>query len=127
MGDHRIYGKARQLTDEVTLRLSYAFSPDLSFQTYLQPFRANVEYSKFVELAAPMTRQYVPFNYSDNKNFIMDNTIGTFVMRWEYLPGSILYVVYNLNDQNYFSVSSDSWSPSKSNTLFIKLNYWFQA
>ena len=48
-------------------------------------------------------------------------------MRWEYLPGSILYVVYNLNDQNYFSVSSDSWSPSKSNTLFIKLNYWFQA
>lgn len=127
LGEHRIYGKAKQLTDEVTLRLSYAFSPDLSFQTYLQPFRAKVDYSDFVELAAPMTRQYIPFNYSDNKNFIMDNTIGTFVMRWEYLPGSVIYVVYNLNAQDYFSASSDSWSPSKSNTLFIKLNYWFQA
>ena len=89
--------------------------------------KSKIDYSDFVELAAPMSRQYIPFNYSDNKNFIMDNTIGTFVMRWEYLPGSVIYVVYNLNDKNYFSASSDSWSSSKSNTLFIKLNYWFQA
>ncbi len=126
-GDHRIYGMAKQLTNEITLRLSYALSPDLSFQTYLQPFRAKVDYSDYVELTAPMTRDYTAFNYSGDRSFIMDNTIGTFVTRWEYRPGSILYLVYNLNDRNYFSSAADSWFPTKSNTLFIKLNYWFQA
>ena len=126
-GDHRIYGMARQLTDEITLRLSYAFSPDLSFQTYFQPFRAKVDYSDYVELMSPMTRDYNAFGYSGDSSFIMDNTIGTFVTRWEYLPGSIIYLVYNMNDRNYFSATDDGWSPTKSNTLFIKLNYWFQA
>ena len=74
-----------------------------------------------------MTRDYTKFDYSGDSSFIMDNTIGTFVTRWEYRPGSIIYLVYNLNDRNYFSAEDDSWVPTKSNTLFIKLNYWFQA
>ncbi len=126
-GDHRIYGRAKQLTDEITLRLNYTFSPDLSFQTYLQPFRAKVDYSDYVELMSPMTRDYSAYDYSGDSSFIMDNTIGTFVTRWEFRPGSVIYLVYNLNDRNYFSAADDSWARTKSNTLFIKLNYWFQA
>ena len=36
------------------------------------------------------------FNYSENKNFEINNQRGTFVYRWEYQPGSLLYIVYNL-------------------------------
>lgn len=125
--DHRIYGNALQTTTDISLRLSWGFTPDFSLQAYVQPFRAEVEYSDYQELLNPMSRAFAPFSYSSDKSFVMDNAVGTFVLRWEYLPGSLLYVVYNLNDRNYYSAAADNWYPTKSNTLFVKLNYWFQA
>jgi hypothetical protein len=53
--------------------------------------------------------------------------VGTFVFRWEYLPGSLLYVVYNLNDNRYYSSADEEWYNTKANSLFVKLNYFFQT
>ena len=59
--------------------------------------------------------------------FEINNQRGTFVYRWEYQPGSLLYVVYNLNDNNYYSDQDGEWSQSKSNSLFLKFDYFFQS
>ena len=61
-----------------------------------------------------------------NEDFEIDNQRGTFVYRWEYNPGSLVYIVYNLNDNNYFSSEDQEWSQSKSNSLFLKFDYFFQ-
>ena len=60
------------------------------------------------------------------KDFQIDNKVGTFVFRWEYLPGSLIYAVYNLNDNNYYSAEDLEWNNSKSNSLFLKFDYFFQ-
>ena len=86
-----------------------------------------MDYFGYKSLSAPKTLDFEPYDYAHDPDFRLNNTVGTFVWRWEYLPGSTLFVVYNLNDSNTFSASEGSWDPSKSNTLFIKLNYWFQV
>lgn len=126
-GEKIIYANSSQQTQDVTLRLNWTFSPDLSFQVYFQPFKADVDYFGYKSLSAPKTLDFEPYDYAHDPDFRLNNTVGTFVWRWEYLPGSTLFVVYNLNDSNTFSASEGSWDPSKSNTLFIKLNYWFQV
>ena len=67
------------------------------------------------------------YNYLSEKSFKIDNHVGTFVMRWEFRPGSLIYLVYNLNEQGYYSYNTDSWQRIKSNSLFLKINYLFQT
>ena len=106
--------------------MNLTFSPELSLQMYLQPFRADMEYFDFKRLTAPKTLDFEPYGYNNDPDFKIRNSVGTFVLRWEYLPGSTLFIVYNLNDSSHFSSLDGSWDYYKSNTLFIKLNYWFQ-
>ena len=60
------------------------------------------------------------------KVFKINNTVGTVVVRWEYSLGSTIYLVYNINDSNYYSSDEKKWTGSGTNTVFLKLNYWFQ-
>ncbi len=127
-GIHRIYSPFKQELTDITVRLNWTFSPDLSLQMYLQPFRVTGHHYDFKELLQPRTLDLVPYDgYVYDPSFELRNNIGTFVLRWEYLPGSTLFVVYNLNDSNYRLQSENDWFTSKFNTLFIKLNYWFQT
>ena len=124
--DSIIYSNSKQKINEIQLRMNLTFSPELSLQMYLQPFRADMEYFDFKRLTAPKTLDFEPYEYNGDPDFKIRNSVGTFVLRWEYLPGSTLFIVYNLNDSNHFSSLDSSWESYKSNTLFIKLNYWFQ-
>ncbi len=125
--DNIIYSNSKQVVDDIQLRMNLTFSPDLSLQMYLQPFRADMDYFDFKRLTAPKTLDFEPYEYDYNHDFRIKNSVGTFVLRWEYLPGSTFFVVYNLNDSNFYSSADGVWFTSKSNTLFIKLNYWFQV
>jgi hypothetical protein len=124
--DSIIYSNSKQKINEIQLRMNLTFSPELSLQMYLQPFRAEMEYFDFKRLTAPKTLDFEPYEYNGDPDFKIRNSVGTFVLRWEYLPGSTLFIVYNLNDSNHFSSLDGSWDSYKSNALFIKLNYWFQ-
>ena len=66
------------------------------------------------------------FNYEGNESFQIENQRGTFVFRWEFRPGSLIYLVYNLNDNNYFSDEDNEWDDERSNSLFMKLDYFLQ-
>ena len=121
-----IYSNSTQLVDDIQLRINWTFTPNVSFQMFLQPFKADIDYFGFKRLIAPKTLDFEDYSYSRDPDFKLDNKIGTFVFRWEYSPGSTLFVVYNLNDNKWYSAEDAEWQESRSNALYMKLNYWFQ-
>ncbi len=122
-----VYAVSESLMDDIQVRLNWTFTPDLSFEFFLQPFNVNMDYLSFYRLTEEKTRNLSPYSYEGNPDFKIDNTVGTFVIRWEYFPGSLLYVVYNLNDNRYYSGNDGEWYNTKANSLFFKLNYFFQS
>ena len=99
-------------------------------ETTLHKFKFEepmVKYDNFSNLLAPETMNLGSYDYlsnHDNPNFKIENNVGTFVLRWEYKPGSTIFVVYNINENRYFSASDNEWSKESNNAFVIKLNYW---
>ena len=127
----RVYANSVLLTKDINMRLDWTFSPRLTFQCYMQPFYANMDYKEFFRLKQPKTMDLDTYNYlgsAENKNpdFRLFNTIGTFVLRWEYLPGSTMYLVYNLNQRSDYNFSDKIWNLEKENAAYFKINYWLK-
>ena len=106
-------------------RLNVAFSSKMTFEAYYQPFEVDVDYDNYGRLLKERSFDLEPYDYSGDKDFRIKNNVGTFVFRWEYLPGSLFYAVYNLSDNNYYT-KADGWEQSKSNSLFIKIDRFFR-
>ena len=126
---NRVYAKSEQLTKRFEFRMDWTFSPELTLQGYLQPFYADMKSLRFYELMSPETMELESFDYLslyENPDFKWENTVGTFVLRWEYNPGSILFLVYSLNEYRYYSASDGLWSSGSSNAVVVKLNYWMK-
>lgn len=126
-GTRHIFADLIQETFSCSIRVNWLFSPRLSLQVYLQPFITAGDYTGFKELARPKS---FSFNHFDNNNstinledgcytidpdgtgetppfsfydpdFNYKSLRGTIVLRWEYRPGSTLYVVWNQNRADY--------------------------
>ena len=122
-----VYAKTKRSQANTKLRMNIAFNSRMTFEAFYQPFNVDMNYEDYYRLDEQNSFKTSSFNYSENKNFEINNQRGTFVYRWEYRPGSLLYVVYNLNDNNYYSGQDGEWSQSKSNSLFLKFDYFFQS
>ncbi|HEX2718552.1 MAG TPA: DUF5916 domain-containing protein [Gemmatimonadaceae bacterium] len=67
-----------------------------------------------------------------NPDFNVRSLLGNAVMRWEYRPGSTLFLVWNQQRSNFDNVGSFDFSTERSelfhknpeNTFLIKVNYW---
>ena len=112
--------------NDIQIRFNWTFTPDLTFEAFLQPFTVDIDYKNFYKLMAEKTRDLELYDYSGDPDFKIKNIVGTFVVRWEYRPGSTLFLVYNLHTNNNYSASDDSWYKDTANSLFIKFNYWLQ-
>ena len=121
-----IYSNSKQNISSLTFRMDYLFNPKLSFQAYYQPFEADVNYENFKYLLEDRTLNFSQINYDKNPNFISRTSRGTFVFRWEYLPGSRLFLVYNLNESNFFTDNEGNWEKTKTNSVFLKLDYFIR-
>ena len=129
----RVYANSLLLTRDVTLRMNWTFSPDLSLQCFVQPFYANMKYESYYRLLAPETMDLEDYNYLkdyDNPDFILQNTVGTFVLRWEYRSGSTIFIVYNLMfvpilhfNYSYMSALFLTCFGSQSTQFFRKLDF----
>jgi hypothetical protein len=124
---HIIYATTEQKMQNINFRLNWAFSPTMTFEAFYQPFKIDMDYVTYNRLVEEKTNKVEPYNYTGDEDFKINNQVGTFVFRWEYLPGSLLYVVYNLNDNRYYSSADEEWYNTKANSLFVKLNYFFQT
>jgi hypothetical protein len=126
-GTRYIFGHLDQKIVAAELRLNWTFTPRLSLQAYLQPFIGVGTYSRFKELARPKTYSYNIYgeggsiiDYGDeeytvdpdgtgpassfsfgNPDFNVKSLRGTVVLRWEYLPGSLFYLVWTQNRADY--------------------------
>ncbi|MBI4417619.1 MAG: carbohydrate binding family 9 domain-containing protein, partial [Ignavibacteriales bacterium] len=83
------------------MRVNWTFSPKASFQLYLQPYLTAGQYSNFRSLARPGTFTFEPYTYPANPDFNFRSLRANAVFRWEYLPGSTLYLVWT-NEKSHF-------------------------
>jgi hypothetical protein len=138
-------------------------SPNLTFQYWGQPFVATGEYYNYKYITQPMAGSYHDrfwtyksnqifpdgdqYNVDENIDGKTDYTIGrndfnvkqflsNFVVRWEYNPGSTLFLVWS-QTRNYYTDSgqmdflnnmSDLFNKNKNiphNVFLIKFSYRF--
>jgi hypothetical protein len=137
---HYIFGELDQTTVAVTMRLNYTMTPTLSLQLYAEPFVSSGDYQAFKELAngrnRDYTQRYAPYLYnvtsSDNPDFNVKSFRTTNVLRWEYKPGSTLFVVWQQARENtavpggfrFGRDVRDIFGVPPRNTFLVKLAYW---
>jgi hypothetical protein len=105
----------------------------LSLQLYLQPFIASGEYSGFKQLTRARDDEYTPIADAPfDPDFNFRSVRGSAVARWEFRPGSALYVVWNENRSDVVPVGDFSPrrdfaalpnAPSQ-DVFLIKFSYW---
>ncbi|MEX2465375.1 MAG: DUF5916 domain-containing protein [Gemmatimonadota bacterium] len=152
---HYVFGRLDQTTVGATLRVDYAFTPTLSLQLYAQPFVSAGSYGGFKQVANPTAERY-PDRFSGlearidgddyfvdldgngseesfgNPDFNVRQFRSNAVLRWEYLPGSSLFLVWSQGrddsgDVGAFDFSrdvGDLFRTAPSNVFMVKLSYW---
>jgi hypothetical protein len=130
--DH-VYGRLTRDVLNITARATYAFERDLTLEAYLQPFVAVGDYTDIRKLTRPRSFDFEPTSITEDPDFNRKSLRGTFVLRWEYVRGSTLFVVWNLSSLDetrpgVFSTLRDlggAFGASGTNTLAVKVTYWF--
>jgi hypothetical protein len=131
-----VFGRIDQKTMSFNTRFNYTMTPNLSLQVYAEPFVSAGSYSNYKELvdgrASNYEDRYRPYAYSGNADFNIRSFRTTNVVRWEYRPGSTLFVVWQqgrYDDQQYgdFRFGRDFggvFSAPSHNTFLVKFSYW---
>jgi hypothetical protein len=132
-GRRYVFGELEQRSFELGTRADWTLTPRLSFQLYLQPFIAAGDYHDYRSLAAARTRDYDRFTGDvADPDFNFRSVRGSAVVRWEFRPGSAMYVVWNENRSDVVRVGdfrfnrdlrAISTAPSH-DVLLVKLSYW---
>jgi hypothetical protein len=131
-----IFGLLDQTTVSLTTRVNYTITPQLSVQIYAAPFVSAGDYGGFKQLvngrAARYEDRYAPTTYDANPDFNVRSFRTTNVLRWEYKPGSTLFVVWQQARENDavpggFRVGRDVhdiFGVAPRNVFLVKLAYW---
>src|SRR3954471_19783310 len=105
-----------QKTTSLTARLNYTFTPNLSLQTYASPFVSKGTYSNVRQVSTTPRAdnyddRYTAYNdpsvTSDPGGFNFKALQSNVVLRWEYNPGSTLFVVWNQGRQGFNGIEGD--------------------
>jgi hypothetical protein len=156
-----VVGRLEQRTVSLTGRLNYTFLPNLSLQTYLQPFVSAGAYADFREAREPRARRandrfrllagdaltYDPaagryavdrdgdgtadYTFADPQ-FNVRELRSNAVLRWEYRPGSALFVVWSqgrsdsdLLGRIHLRRDAERLRAAEpTNVFLVKLSYW---
>ena len=131
-----VFGRIEQKTVSFNTRFNYTMTPTLSLQVYAEPFVSAGRYSDFKELVDGRAEQYEaryrPLDYSRSADFNIRSFRTTNVLRWEYRPGSALFVVWQQGKSDYqdygdFRFARDFggvFSAPSRNVFLVKFSYW---
>ena len=138
---HYTFAHLQQRTISMSTRLNYTMTRDLTFEFYGQPFLATGTYTDFREVsdtpgAADYDDRFDPIELAANAktSFKLRQLRTNAVVRWEYRPGSTLFVVWAHGRQDDSNQNpGQSWRRDyrelftlhPDNTFLIKLAYWF--
>jgi hypothetical protein len=141
-GTHYTFAHLDQTTTSATVRLNYTFTPAVSLQAYVQPFVSKGTYSDIRQLsstprAASYGDRYAPFAdtsvTNDPGGFNFKQFQSNVVFRWEYRPGSTLFLVWNEGRQGFAELEGDKsfrgdvrdlMRLHPANTFLVKVSYW---
>ncbi len=154
-----IYGSIDQKTFSMSARIDLVLSPELTIQFWGQPFIASGDFSDFKYITNPKAEQFSDrfhtynsgeISYDDpsstytvseedtgltyefgNPDFNVKEFLSNLVFRWEYRPGSYLYLVWSQTRSGYdpwghFHFGDDfmdMWDSHPTNILMMKLSY----
>lgn len=157
-GRRYIFGILDQEQLSASIRLNYTFTPWLSFQVFLQPLLAAGHYSDLKELARARTFDFNHYGQNgsriettadehvidpdgtgqnvfsiENPDFNFKSLRGTAILRWEYAPGSTLFLVWthdrsDFENQGRFDFRRDLHTLARAeadNIVLLKLSYWW--
>jgi hypothetical protein len=93
-GNRYVFADLDQTTVSANIRMNIAFTPTLSFQSFLQPLISAGAYTGFKALARPSSYEFTPYAYTENPDFNVMSLRGNAILRWEYLPGSTFFLVW---------------------------------
>jgi hypothetical protein len=132
-GRRYVFGRLDQTTVSANIRLNWAFTPTVSLQTFLQPLISAGDYTDYKSLARPKSYEFDPYPYPDIKDFNFKSLRGNAVFRWEYLPGSTLFLVWTQERTDFeqtgefsFRRNFDALTSADANNIFLaKLSYYF--
>jgi len=139
-------------------RIDYHITPEFSIQYYGSPFISKGSYSEFKYVVDPLSKEYnnrfviyqdpalsggnyeldenndhVPDYSIENPDFNFHQFRSNFVAKWEYRPGSFIYLVWS-SERTGNADSADAtlgnsfrqlWHVFPGNIFLIKFNYWF--
>lgn len=132
-----VFARIDQKTVSFNTRFNYTMTPELSLQVYAEPFVSAGDYSNYKELvngrAERYEDRYKPYRYAGNADFNVRSFRTTNVLRWEYKPGSALFVVWQQGkfdslDRGDFRFGRDFsglFSAPSHNVFLVKFSYWF--
>jgi hypothetical protein len=135
-GQRYVFGRIDQKTLSFNTRFNYTMTPTLSLQVYAEPFVSAGHYTNFKQLvdgrAAQYTNRYRSFDYEGSPDFNIRSFRTTNVLRWEYKPGSALFLVWQqgksgFEEQGDFRFGRDFkgvFSAPSRNVFLIKFSYW---
>jgi hypothetical protein len=158
-GRRYLFSFIDQTTVSTQLRLNYTLTPDLSLEVYAEPFAASGRFYDFGELAAARSghlRTYGtdgttirqageqgPYTVTDGssaftlpfRDFNVRSFRSNAVLRWEWRPGSTLFVVWQQDRFASEGVGSRvglgdlarSVEEAGDNFLVLKATYWIQV
>jgi uncharacterized protein DUF5916/cellulose/xylan binding protein with CBM9 domain len=133
---HYVFARIDQQTVALTLRANYTMSPTLSLQLYAEPFVSAGAYTGYKELvdgrAKDWQTRYAPYDYADSADFNYRSFRTTNVLRWEYRPGSALFIVWQQGREDTdpvgrFRFGRDFrgvFTAPASNVFLVKMSYW---
>jgi len=137
-----IFGRRDTHTVDFSLRSTITFSPNLSLQLYGQLFAAKGRYDQFSVLKDRDTLVPVA-DFPKRYDFSLNSFQSNVVLRWEYRPGSTLFLVWSQArsdrlsidpldasaaspfNQGTFGQLGDVFNLFPTNVFLVKLNYKF--
>jgi len=138
--NHYVFAHLDQTTAAMTARFNYTMTPTLSLQLYAEPFMSAGDYNQYRQIAQPRAIDYYdrfsPYGYdiasNGDPNFNVKSFRTTNVLRWEYKPGSQLFVVWQQARQNDvapggFALGRDFrgiFAVPAQNVFLVKISYW---
>jgi hypothetical protein len=153
--DHYVFGRINQETVGLTGRFDFTFSPDLTLQFYAQPFVSAGKYTDFKQVVEPRAKRYedriqhfepmpddgrywadldgngVTESFQD-PDFNFQQFRSTLVLRWEYMPGSLIYLVWS-QGRNHGAGGGELalvddlenlFQQEANNVFMLKISYW---
>lgn len=137
---HFTFAHLNQRTVSMSARVNYTATPDLTFEFYGQPFVSTGTYSDVREVSStPGAEEYddrfLPYAAPSGSqtSFKFTQLRTNAVARWEYRPGSTVFVVWQHGRQDASNQNpNQSWMRDyrnlfglhPDNTFLIKIAYW---